>query len=168
MPGPEQHGRHARPAAAREPVAGDQRRLAAGQPLRWRVNGKLLVLKCVGAAVFVVVAALSLGDPVRTGVAALAAVWLAVLALRDLLAPVRVAADRDGITLVVGYAGHRRLPWSQIQRVRVDRRARLGVRSELLEIDAGDSIHFYSSYELGAPCDDVAQRLAALRTGGAA
>ena len=65
---------------------------------------------------------------------------LAGWALRDLIAPVRLAADADGVTVVTGFARRRRhLPWAQIERVRVDRRDRLGLRSEMLEIDAGDA-----------------------------
>jgi hypothetical protein len=100
--------------------------------------------------------------------AAVAAVGLAGWALRDVLVPVRLAADPGGVTVVVGLAGRRRLAWSQIERVRVDRRERLGLRSELLELDAGDTLHLFSVHQLGAEPDEVAAALSALRTGTAA
>ena len=61
--------------------------------------------------------------------------------------------------------GHREVPWSAVERVRVDVRHRLGLRSELLEIDTGETLHLFGASELGADCADVAERLAALRTG---
>jgi PH (Pleckstrin Homology) domain-containing protein len=133
--------------------------------LQWRVMRKFVVLKIAAAVVFAVIGVVSLGNPVQLSVATVAALLLAGLALRDLLAPVRVAADAGGVTVVVGFAGHRRLPWSQIERVRVDGRTRLGLRSRLLEIDAGDNLYFFSSSELGAPVDEVVQHLVALRAG---
>jgi hypothetical protein len=86
-----------------------------------------------------------------------------VLALRDLLAPVRLAADPTGVTVVSGFAGHRHLPWDQIERIRVDERRRFGARSQLLEIDTGESLHLFSGYELSASVSDVATLLQGLR-----
>jgi hypothetical protein len=56
------------------------------------------------------------------------------------------------------------LDWSQIERVRVDDRQRFGLRSELLEIDTGEALYLFSTYDLDAPCADVAETLEALRT----
>jgi hypothetical protein len=33
----------------------------------------------------------------------------------------------------------------------------------MLEIDAGDSLHLFSTYDLNAPCSDVAESLHKLR-----
>jgi hypothetical protein len=96
--------------------------------------------------------------------AAVVAIALAGWALRDLIAPVRLAADPDGVTVVVGYAGRRRLAWSQIERVRIDRRERLGLRSQLLELDAGDSLYLFSVHDLGADPEEVLGSLLALRS----
>jgi hypothetical protein len=46
----------------------------------------------------------------------------------------------------------------------VDTRSRLGTRSELLEIDVGDTLHLFSGYDLGRPCWEAAEALAALRS----
>jgi hypothetical protein len=126
---------------------------------QWRVSPGLVVLKLAGAVILAVVAMVTAGvstDRLGVVVAAFGAVGLGVFALRDLLAPVRVQADPDGVTLVAGFARRVRLPWSAIERVRVDARSRYGIRSEHLEIDAGDSVHMFSAVELSAPVADVA------------
>jgi hypothetical protein len=135
--------------------------------LTWRVSPRLTVLKAAGAAAFPLVALAFGGDPVRLGVGVAAGLVLVAYVVRDLLVPVRVAADRGGITVVTGFAGRRRLAWGDIERIRVDERQRLGTRSELLEIDAGESLHLFSAYELNAPCAEVAAALEGLRAAAA-
>jgi hypothetical protein len=44
----------------------------------------------------------------------------------------------------------------------VDERRRLGTRSELLEIDTGNSLHLFSTYDLGVSCWEAARVLAGL------
>jgi hypothetical protein len=132
--------------------------------LSWRVNRRLTGLKVVAAVVFLVVALWFHADPVGFVIGLAAALALGAFALRDLLMPVRLAADPTGVTVVSGFAGQRHLPWERIERIRVDERRRLGLRSELLEMDTGDSLHLFSAYELSAPCADVAAQLEALRS----
>jgi hypothetical protein len=130
----------------------------------WRVSRNLTVLKAVGAVVFLAVAVLfGGGDPTRVVVAVLAALVLGLYVVRDVMAPVRLAADPTGVTVVSGFAGRRTLPWDAIERIRVDERRRLGTRSQLLEIDAGESLHLFSAYELNAPVQDVAETLESIR-----
>ncbi|KUL34479.1 PH domain-containing protein [Actinoplanes awajinensis] len=132
--------------------------------MQWRVKPVLPVTKLMGAVAVVVLAvAFAPGDPVRWALAALISSGLALWALRDVLVPVRLAADPDGITVVTGFARRRRLPWSAVERVRVDRTVRRGLRSELLEIDAGDAIYLFGAHELGALPDDVATELSTLQ-----
>lgn len=131
-------------------------------PARWRVPPRLVALKLVGVAAFALVAGLVWDDPRRAAVAGVAALGLAVYALRDLVAPVRLAADAAGVTVVVGFARRLRLPWSRIEGVRVDARSRYGVSSSYLEIDAGDSVHVLTANDLGAPPDEVARVLSTL------
>jgi hypothetical protein len=134
-------------------------------PQHWRIKPVLPVTKALGAvAVVVLVLAFGRDDPVQWFLAAVVAIALAGWALRDLIAPVRLAADPDGVTVVVGYAGRRRLAWSQIERVRIDRRDRLGLRSQLLELDAGDSLYLFSVHDLGADPEEVLGSLLALRS----
>lgn len=132
-------------------------------PLRWRVTPALPWTKLAGAAALALLG-LALGDdPVRLALAGCAALALGVWAARDLITPVRVAADTAGVTMLHGYAGTRHVPWERVERVRVDTRPRLGLRTETLEIDTGDALHLFSAYDLGAPPADVAERLDALR-----
>jgi Bacterial PH domain len=91
--------------------------------------------------------------------AAVITVALVALTVRDLLAPVRVAADDEAVTVVTGYAGHRRIPWGDVERIRVDERRRLGRLTAYLEIDTGDMVHLFSRYELDTPCEEVAEML---------
>jgi hypothetical protein len=133
---------------------------------RWRVSPGLVAVKLAGAVIFAMVAvvtALTGVDRVGVVVAGLAAVGLGGYALRDVVAPVRVEADADGVTVVTGFARRLRLPWSTVERVRVDVRSRYGLRSEHLEIDAGESVHLFSAAELSAPVADVAVTLNSLR-----
>lgn len=126
----------------------------------------LPVTKGLGAvAVLVLVFAFGRDDPVQWVMAAAAAIGLAGWALRDLVAPVRLAADREGITVVAGFARRRRLAWAQIERVRLDRRDRLGISSEMLEVDADDALFLFSVHDLGVDPHDVLPVLEALRAG---
>lgn len=133
---------------------------------QWRVRTALPVLKLTGAVVLIGLGLLlAAGDPVSIGVAALAAAGLLGWALRDLLAPVRLAADPTGITVIRGFAGRRHLAWAQVERIAVDDRPHLGLRTATLEIDAGDSLHFFGRYDLGTEPDEVATILRAAKFG---
>jgi hypothetical protein len=135
----------------------------ADGPLRWRVSPALPGLKLAGAAAIALAGVLFAGDAARWVVAGVAVLALAAWAARDVIAPVRIAADAAGVTVISGYAGRRLLPWHGIEGIRVDSRARLGVRTETLEIDAGETLHLFSAYELNAPPTEVAAHLLALR-----
>ena len=132
--------------------------------MQWRVRPVLPVAKLIGApALPVLTAGFAPRDESRWALAAAVAVTLVVWAARDLLLPVRLAADAEGITVLTGFARRRRLLWSVIERVRVENTTRLGLRSELLEIDAGDAVYLLSASQLGAMPEDVALELAGLR-----
>ncbi|MGK5555727.1 PH domain-containing protein [Actinomadura kijaniata] len=140
----------------------------AGTGVRWRVPPRQVAVEWVACAVFAVLAALSLGDPQRMLLAGAAAVGAGALALRDVLAPVRVAADAEGVTLVTGYAARRRVPWGEVTAVRVDERRRLLTTTRLLEIETGTTedghdVHLFSRFDLGAEVADAAAELARLR-----
>jgi hypothetical protein len=133
-------------------------------PQQWRVKPVLPVTKFLGAVALVVLTvAFGDGDPILWGVVGVASAALAVWGARDLLRPVRLAADTTGVTLVSGFLARRHLAWEQIERVRVDDRTRRGLRAELLEIDAGDSLHLLSVHELGHEPQEVAEALRVLR-----
>ncbi|RGC68793.1 hypothetical protein C5N14_12410 [Micromonospora sp. MW-13] len=132
---------------------------------QWRVPTGVPVVKLVGAAALVGLGLVFVdGDRVRLVLAVATAVGLAGWAARDLLVPVRLAVDPAGITVVRGLAGRRRLPWDAVEAITVDRRPRLGLATEILEIDAGDSLHLFGRYDLDAPPAEVAETLRAART----
>lgn len=122
------------------------------------------VFKLVGAVAFVAGGLLLAdGDPVRLALALLAAAGLVVWAVRDLVAPVRIAIDPAGVTVISGYAGRRHLSWREIEKITLDTRPRRGLRSEILEIDTGSALHIFSRYDLDAPPDEVAAALRSAR-----
>ena len=130
----------------------------------WRIKPVLPVTKGLAAvAVLVLSFAFGRDDPIQWVMAGAVAIGLAGWALRDLVAPVRLAADIDAVTVVEGYARRRRLGWVEIERVRVDRRERLGLTTELLEVDSGEDIYLYSVHDLGADPRDVLAVLEELR-----
>lgn len=133
------------------------------------VPTRVIVLKFAVAALLVVLALVALGarEISQFVIGLVVAAAVAVYAARDLVARERLRADRDGLVAVRGYAGHRRLPWSEIERVRVDARSRLGTSSELLEIDAGEEIYLFSRHDLGVDPTDAAESLEAVRRGSA-
>lgn len=130
---------------------------------RWRVPAAPAVAKLAGAVLLAVIAASSGADREFLLLAGAAALALAAWGLRDVLAPVRLAADEEGVTVVRGYAGRRRIPWADVERVGVGEHRGLGRRTPILEIDTGEALHLFSRYDLGAPCEDVERELAALR-----
>ena len=121
----------------------------------WRVSRPLTVVKGLAVAAFLLVAVVSWPDRTETFAALVGMALMGAYAVRDLVVPVRLAADAGGVTVVSGFAGRRRLAWAEIERIRVDRRTRLGLKSEMLEIDAGESLFLLSTYDLNAPCGDV-------------
>src|SRR3954451_2394726 len=136
--------------------------------MQWRVKPVLPITKLMGAvAIVVLTVAFAGNDPIRWAIALVVALALAGWALRDLLVPVRLAADASGVTVVAGFARRRHLPWSAVERVSVDRRTHRGLRSETLELDAGDAIYLFSTNDLGAFPEDVVATLADLRAGTA-
>lgn len=121
---------------------------------------KLPLTKLAGAAALVALGLVfAAGDPVRVVLGVVAGVGLALWAVRDLVAPVRLAVDPTGLTVVTGFAGHRRLDWSAVESVSVDDRARFGLRSRFLEIDTGGSIHLLSRHDLDADPGEVLAEL---------
>jgi hypothetical protein len=122
-----------------------------------------VVLEAGGAAVFATIAVLADDRPMLL-LAGIAAVALALLTLRDVLLPVRLAADRDGVTLVRGFR-RRRLAWPQVERIRLYESGRFGLTSRMLEIDTGDALYLLGTRDLGVPAEEVERELRAIRLG---
>ncbi|HEV7823924.1 MAG TPA: PH domain-containing protein [Mycobacteriales bacterium] len=136
--------------------------------LEWKVPRKVTASKAAAAVLFFAVAIFYAGDPSRWTAAMVASAVLGAFAVRDLLVPVRLAADADGVTVVHGFARRRRIPWTEVERLRIDARQRLGRRDVVLEIDTGEGLYLFGARELGADLEDVAARLTALRAGSPA
>jgi hypothetical protein len=132
-------------------------------PQPWRIKPVLPVTKLLGAvAVLVLVLAFGRDDAVEWFLAAALSAGLTGWAVRDLIAPIRLAADAEGVTVIIGYARRHRLPWGQIAAVRLDHRDRLGVTNEMVEIDADDGLYLFSMHDLGAEPRAVLEVLAQL------
>jgi hypothetical protein len=126
----------------------------------WRVPVRVPAGKLIIAAAFVLLAVLAAAAPWQAAVALMAAAGVSGWAVRDLAVPVRLAAGPDGLTLTTGIVRRTALPWSEVERVRVDTRR----RSRLLEIDVGRTLDLFSRYDLDEDLDGVAARLERLRT----
>ncbi|WFE51131.1 PH domain-containing protein [Micromonospora sp. WMMD1155] len=131
---------------------------------QWRVPSSLPAAKLAGAVLLIALGLLFAdGDAVRLVLSILTAAVLAGWAVRDLIAPVRLAVDPTGLSVIHGFAGHRLLPWTAVEAITVDRRPRFGLTSEVLEIDTGDSLHLFGRFDLGTTPEDVAAELRAVR-----
>lgn len=126
---------------------------------QWRVDRSMVVLKFVGAIAFAIIPQiLGLNSASRLFGLGMCLV-LAIYAFRDVAAPIRLSADAEGLTVIHGYAGHRRLAWSQIDRIRVDSRR----RAEFLEVDSGETLHLFSRYDLSMPPTEALATLEKIR-----
>jgi hypothetical protein len=103
-------------------------------------------------------------DPAGELLLGLAAALLAGIAGTDLLLRPRLRADANGIE-VRTLAFRRALPWAEVSRVKVDEHSRFGRTARILEVDAGDTLVLLSRRALGTDPRDVADALAAIRTG---
>ncbi|MFB9319022.1 PH domain-containing protein [Cryptosporangium minutisporangium] len=140
--------------------------MTEGTARRWRVPVAVALVKFALAAVLVVATVTVARDLVSALLGLLVAVGLGLSGLRDVLMPVRLEADGEGVTVLTGLPGRRKhYPWAKIERIRLDQRRRLLGRSTMLEIDADSDLYFLTQYELGAPPAQVVEELAALRTG---
>lgn len=113
------------------------------------------VLALVGAGVVV--------DDTARRVAALAAAAGALLwVIRDAAGRVRLRAGADGVGVRTGYLGWTELAWPEIESLGIDDRTRRGLRSRLLEVDAGERLFLLSAKDLGADVGDVLAQLHAI------
>jgi len=131
--------------------------------VRFRCDQRFMWVKFIGAVVFIGTPIVASASWTGLIVGAFVGAGLIVYGARDVLAPVRLAADTDGVTVIAGFAGHRRLAWSEIERVRLDERSRYGGRQALLEVDAGESLHFFSRYDLGMPPSEALELVREVR-----
>ncbi|MBO3748481.1 PH domain-containing protein [Streptosporangiaceae bacterium NEAU-GS5] len=131
----------------------------------WRVPGAVIAAKAGAVLVFALLTAagVAAGDGKLMFLAGVALVGAVVVVVRDLVAPVRLGADAEGVMVVSGFAARRRIAWPLVERIRLDTKRRYGLTTELLEIDTGDDIHLFSRFDLGEPAIDVAEALMRMR-----
>lgn len=122
---------------------------------QWRVPHRVVILKIVVAAAFIGIAWWFSADIERFVVAVVVAGLLAAYAVRDLVWPVRLSVGPDGVAVSRGFVLRRQIAWGEIERLRIDRRQRLGTASELLEIDLDSTLYLFSKHEL----DDTPQNV---------
>ena len=123
----------------------------------------VLALQVVAALALIAVAVLSgdLGGRLLGGAAGL---LLVAVAVHDLVLRPVLVVEGDGI-VVATVGGRRRLVWSQVERIDASTDIRRGVRSRLLEIDAGGTLVLLSQRRLGREPADVVEEIAAVRGG---
>jgi hypothetical protein len=133
--------------------------------MSWRVERRRTAGR-LAAAVLAVIGTLIVAQDRTQYAAGLAlAAAFAAMAARDLLMPVRLSADPEGLTVLTGIASRRRIPWGDIERIHVDTHNRLGRRQVSLEIDERTGLHVLDGGDLGADPHEVAASLSQLRTG---
>jgi hypothetical protein len=135
--------------------------------VRFYADRRFMWVKFLVAVIFVATPIVARASATGLVVGAVVGAGLVIYGLRDVLAPVRLAADHAGVTVVSGFSGHRRLGWSDVERVRLDERSRYGGRQALLEIDAGESLHFFSRYDLGMAPSEALPIVLEVRAHGA-
>ncbi|TQS41439.1 PH domain-containing protein [Cryptosporangium phraense] len=129
-------------------------------PRQWRVPITVPAAKWAVAAVLLVATVTIARDLTGAVVGLLVAAGLGLSGVRDVVVPVRLQADADGLSVFVGPVGRQRsYPWSAIERIRVDERRRFLGRSTLLEIDVESELYFLGRYELGATPAEVLEDL---------
>lgn len=115
----------------------------------WRVPRKIVAVKVAATVAFALGALLYHDDLTRLIALIVAAVAAAAYAVRDVLAPVRLTADADGLGVSQGFLGRRHISWGEVERIRVDSRRRFGGEAALLEIDIDTTLFLFSRHELG-------------------
>jgi hypothetical protein len=128
--------------------------------MQWAPRTTETVLAAIGAVAAAVLAATS--DPAGRLLFGIGALCLIGLVLADLLLRPRLRADAESVE-VRTLAARRRVPWSQVEQVRVDERTRYGRLSRTLEVDTGDMLVVLGRRSLGADPRDVAEALRQLR-----
>ena len=97
-----------------EPADGSpDSRETASTEISFRVDPRLTAVKVAGAVIFLLLTVAFAGDLGREFFGGTATVLMAVYAVRDLVAPRRLSADPEGVTLVSGFACARALPSSK-------------------------------------------------------
>ena len=128
---------------------------------RFAPDRRYTALAAGGALVALIAAALAGAGPGRL-IALVAVVVLAAYAVGDVVFSPRLVADAEGVT-IRSPATRATLAWADIEDVRADSRLRLGLRSTMLEIDAGAVLVVLSPRAIGTDPDAAADLINAFR-----
>ncbi|HZE41628.1 MAG TPA: PH domain-containing protein [Stackebrandtia sp.] len=133
------------------------------QTRQWRVPRHVVVIKVAATAAFALAALWFSADVARFAIAVLATLVSAAYAVRDLIWPIRLTADAQGVGVSRGFMGLRHIAWGEIARIRVDERRRFGATTALLEIDIDYTLFLFSKHEIGEDPRAAAETLGAMR-----
>ena len=112
-----------------------------------------------------VVAALIAGGSLDRMVAVVVAVFVAATLIAALRLRSRLQASTAGL-LVGTLSGPRQIRWSEVHRIEVVNRKRMGASSSTLELDLDDDeLLVFGRMDLGTDPEQVAEDLRTLRTG---
>jgi hypothetical protein len=100
-------------------------------------------------------------DPAQRLFAGVVVLVLLVIAASDLIFAPRLTVDEDGLRVYAPF-DRVRLPWRDIDSVTVSTVRRLGLRSAILEISAGDRLVVLDRHDLAADPWAVTNRIAEL------
>ncbi len=116
----------------------------------------------LGGGLVAGVLALLSGDPQGRLLLGIAAVLLLALGGYDVLLTPRLVATASGLT-VRTLALRAELAWSSVSAVRLDERARYGLTSRTLEIDAGPTLVVLGRHSLGREPREAYELVTAFR-----
>lgn len=132
--------------------------------VRFRPDRRITVAAAAGAVVLALLALVADDGPSRL-LFGIGVVLLAANAISDVVFSPRVVASADGVELR-SPSVRVQLPWSRIEAVRVDTRARLGLRSTTLEVDASEVLAVFSRRTLATEPEEAAALINAFRPPG--
>lgn len=129
--------------------------------LRWSPDRRFTAAAGAGAVVLLALAVFAADGPSRL-LFAVGVLVLVAFVVGDVAYSPRLEASAGGV-VVRSPLVRVSLTWPQIEAVRSDTRARYGMRSTTLEVDAGETLAVLSRRALGADPDEVAERINELR-----
>lgn len=128
--------------------------------VRYAPRGRDVGLIALGAVLLTGLAVAA--DPLGRLLGGAGVVGLMAFAVVGAAVRPRLAADPAGVSVRTLTARHR-LQWSDVDRLAVDERTRLGRTVRTLEIESGDLLVVFGRYTLGADPADVRDALLRLR-----
>lgn len=129
--------------------------------VRFSPDRRFTVAAAVGAVIAGLLIAVADDGPSRL-LFGIGVVVLLAFVVGDLTFTPRLEASAQGV-VVRSPMARVALPWPQLETVRADTRARLGLRSTTLEVDAGETLVVFSRRAINADPEDAARLINAFR-----